>query len=268
MPAKFVKAVRWLTVDQYREIDRHYMVGDAPKGGAIAVLIGAALALIVARYFGRADFVLSFPEARDAFASWPYKEIYPRLYWALFKTVNYFIIPAIVIKFFLKERIRDYGFTGKPTRKIWWMYLAMLLVVLPLVFIVSYSPEFLARYPKYAHAGRSLEELLMWELAYGYQFLLLEFFFRGFMLYGLARHVGHLAIFIMIVPYAMIHFGKPMAETFGSVIAGVALGTLALRTRSIYGGVLIHCAVAWSMDLCAMWQKSTLYGMSKAGAGM
>ena len=56
----------------------------------------------------------------------------------------------------------------------------------------------------------------------------------------------------------MIHFAKPLPETLGSIVTAIALGTLALRTRSIYGGVVIHCAVAWSMDLFALWQKGQL----------
>jgi len=93
--------------------------------------------------------------------------------------------------------------------------------------------------------------------AYGLQFLCLEFFFRGFLLFALARTIGAFSIFVMIVPYAMIHFGKPPAECVGSVIAGVALGTIALRTRSIYGGVFVHCGVAFSMDVFVLIQKGT-----------
>ena len=72
------------------------------------------------------------------------------------------------------------------------------------------------------------------------------------MLFTLARYMGAYAIFVMVVPYVMIHFGKPLAETVGSVIAGAALGTLALRTRSIFGGVLIHVTIAWAMDISAI----------------
>jgi membrane protease YdiL (CAAX protease family) len=56
------------------------------------------------------------------------------------------------------------------------------------------------------------------------------------------------------VPYCMIHYGKPMTETIGAIFAGVILGTLAMRTRSIWGGVLIHVGVAWTMDLLAIAQ--------------
>ena len=112
-----------------------------------------------------------------------------------------------------------------------------------------------------AHMGREavdeLEEMdfLLWEAFYVLQFFALEFFFRGFLLQGLKRYVGAYAVFFMAVPYCMIHFGKPMPETLGAIIAGVALGTLALRTGSIWSGVLIHASVAVSMDVLSMWQN-------------
>ena len=61
------------------------------------------------------------------------------------------------------------------------------------------------------------------------------------MLFALVRYFGHGAIF--------------------AVLAGIALGTLALRTRSIYGGVLIHIAVAWSMDLLVLSHKGQLQNL-------
>jgi membrane protease YdiL (CAAX protease family) len=57
---------------------------------------------------------------------------------------------------------------------------------------------------------------------------------------------------VMIVPYCMIHYGKPMPETLGAIGAGLILGTLAMRTRSIWGGVLIHVGVATTMDVLAL----------------
>ena len=33
---------------------------------------------------------------------------------------------------------------------------------------------------------------------------------------------------------------------------------VALRTRSIFAGIAIHTAVAWTMDLLALWNKGAL----------
>ena len=110
-------------------------------------------------------------------------------------------------------------------------------------------------------ANRSSFDLWAWEGLYAAQFVSLEFFFRGFILNGLRRALGSNAIFVMIVPYCMIHYGKPMPETLGAIGAGLILGTLALRTRSIWGGVLIHISVALTMDVLA------LQGCPKAPGG-
>ena len=105
--------------------------------------------------------------------------------------------------------------------------------------------------------SEALQTLLLWELLYIAQFVTLEMFFRGFMLHGLRRSFGANAIFVMMVPYFMIHFNKPMPEAVGAIGAGLILGTLAMRTRSIWGGAAIHVAVAVTMDLLALRALST-----------
>ena len=87
----------------------------------------------------------------------------------------------------------------------------------------------------------------------------LEFFFRGFLVHGLKRRFGFYCIVIAVMPYCMIHFGKPMPETLGAIFAGLALGTLSLFTRSIWLGVAIHVSVAVSMDLIALWYRGALF---------
>jgi membrane protease YdiL (CAAX protease family) len=53
----------------------------------------------------------------------------------------------------------------------------------------------------------------------------------------------------------MIHFGKPIQETLGAIVAGILLGFMALKTRSIWLGAALHIAVAWTMDGLAVWRK-------------
>ena len=80
------------------------------------------------------------------------------------------------------------------------------------------------------------------------QFFALEMFFRGFWLGALRRSFGSGAIFAMAVPYCMIHFGKPYLEACGAIVAGIALGSLSMKTKSIYQGFLVHITVAALMD--------------------
>jgi hypothetical protein len=80
------------------------------------------------------------------------------------------------------------------------------------------------------------------------QFFALEMFFRGFWLGVLRKSFGSGAIFAMAVPYCMIHFGKPYLEAVGAIVAGIALGSLSMKTKSIYQGFLVHITVAALMD--------------------
>ena len=175
-------------------------------------------------------------------------------YWVAWRFLGFVVIPLIAIAFTPGLRLVDCGLRVRGIRGHFWIYGVLFAIVLPVVFGVSFTRDFSTYYPFYKNAHRSLEEFAIWESLYIVQFISLEFFFRGFLLQPLERSMGPYAIFAMTAPYVMIHFGKPMPECFGAIIAGVVLGTLALRTRSIWLGALIHVTVALSMDLAAIWQ--------------
>jgi CAAX protease family protein len=139
-------------------------------------------------------------------------------------------------------------------------YLLLFIPVFGAVWIVSDMPTFQKTYPFY-HNPAGLKYLLIWELCYAIQFFSLEFFFRGFMMMGWREKIGWLAVPIMVIPYCMIHFPKPGLEATGAIIAGSVLGIVALRTKSIWGGVAIHVTVAWTMDILSLWRKGWFDGM-------
>ena len=241
-----------LTLEQWRAIDAQYRTESLPDARPACVLVTAAVSLVLVRFFGGERALLDFPALGALFSGLPYPTLHPHLWWALFKLFNFGLLPLLCIGFVLKRPLSDFGVRFVENRRIVALYFSMLCVVAPFVYWASTTKAFLRTYPKYDYAGESLAQLLIWELAYGLQFLMLEFFFRGFLIFSLARYIGSLAVFVMVVPYAMIHLGKPFAECLGSIVAGIALGTIALRTGSIWGGVGVHCAVAWSMDLLAL----------------
>lgn len=177
--------------------------------------------------------------------------------WVLGCFFCYFVVPSLVVRqvfglnlgdFYLKPR----GYLGHLP-----VYGLLFLPVGLLVLVFAGSPDFAMQYPFYKYQ-QTWVDLLIWELAYGVQFFALEFFFRGFMLRGLASEMGSMAVLTMAIPYCMIHYGKPLPECLGSIIAGLTLGVLAMDTRSIWGGVTIHVAVAWGMDFAALWRKGVL----------
>ncbi len=144
------------------------------------------------------------------------------LFWAAGSVTTYVLIPALVIKLVFRERIADYGLNFRGIFRSSWVYLVMFLFMLGPLALVSQTEAFQAKYPFYhVQPGEPFwPRLWIWEMAYVAQFFALEFFFRGFMVHGLRPRLGIYAIFVMTVPYCMIHFSKPMAETCGAIGAG------------------------------------------------
>jgi membrane protease YdiL (CAAX protease family) len=126
--------------------------------------------------------------------------------------------------------------------------------VMVFAILASFRPDFVNHYPFYSDAKFSLLDLLVWEIIYISQFVTVEFFFRGFLLSSLQPRFGSLAIAVMCVPYLMLHFTKPWLEAAGAIGFGFFLGILALKSRSIWGGVIVHAGIALCMDCAALIQ--------------
>lgn len=138
------------------------------------------------------------------------------------------------------------------------LYGWLLIIMVPLVTFAAFQPSFLQNYPAYydtqANEFFGVPEwvtALGFELAYGWDFVPTELLFRGFLVIGMTHILGRGAVLPMVVTYAFIHFGKPPGETISSVVGGYILGVFALRTRSVWGGIIVHLGVAWLMEAAA-----------------
>ena len=226
-------------------------LGDAPADLRFVVIasVYAAIVLTFLEYFARPGFFAQhFPlAARDHFG------LYPHLWWALWTIALFLVVPAILVRALFRHRLRDYGLNLAIKRQYWWLYLGLFAAVFPIVLYAASRPDFQAVYPFYRGAFQATAgAILVWEMAYLTQFFALEFFFRGFLVLGLGRAIGRASIWLAMVPYCMIHYHKPPAEAFAAIIAGVVLGEVAYRTRSIAGGVIVHIGVAATMELLAL----------------
>ena len=149
------------------------------------------------------------------------------------------------------------NFYGIKTKGIDWKpYWLMLLIMLPLITAASTQNDFLQMYPKmkmmsgFAHPENfGFWEKLLFELAYGSDFISIELFFRGFLVLGFVKWFGKDVILPMALFYCTIHFGKPLGECISSFFGGVLLGVVAYNTRSILGGLIVHLGIAWLMEL-------------------
>jgi CAAX protease family protein len=127
----------------------------------------------------------------------------------------------------------------------------MIVITVPMPGLGSvYAlPAFQRKYPLFRGATASTPLFIGYELAYAAYFVAWEFFYRGFLLFGLGNVIGRWAVFVQMLPFAILHFGKPEIEAFSSVFGGLVLGWLAWRTRSFWYGVAIHASMAVYLDL-------------------
>lgn len=220
----------------------------------IALVMAAVILALHEYYGGRAYFEAALTprlvelDAHGALKFGKYQELYGYAWWSGTRVVGYMLPFALWKLFFRHDSVLDFGLRTKGFFDHAWIYALFLAVVLPAMLVVSRNPDFGSYYPFYKQSTRSWFDFLLWEAMYFAQFFALEMFFRGFWLGALRKSFGSGAIFAMAVPYCMIHFGKPYLEACGAIVAGIALGSLSMKTRSIYQGFLVHVTVAALMD--------------------
>ena len=183
-------------------------------------------------------------------------------FWAVVVIASYVIPPVLVIRFVLREGASDYGLRVRGILPHVRTYAILYAVAAPLIVAASFTASFQDRYPFFhPAAGHSLwPYMYAWWLLYWLQFCALEFFFRGFLLHGLAPRLGWAAIFAMALPYNMLHYGKPMPEALAAIVGGIVLGTLSLKTRSVWWGAALHISIAFTMDVCALTHAGRIFG--------
>jgi hypothetical protein len=189
------------------------------------------------------------------------------LYWS-FKVANNLVsfftvfFPILIFYWVYEKKNKDlYGlrprnFDVKP-------YFTMLLIMLPLMIAASGTDGFQRQYPMYktsdAHEYLGVDEwvtVAIYEVAYGLDFITVEYLFRGFMVVAMMGVLGRASVLAMAVLYCTLHFGKPMGEAISSIFGGYILGVVAYETRSVWGGVIVHMGIAWMMEVIAFLSKA------------
>jgi membrane protease YdiL (CAAX protease family) len=240
--------------------------GEIDYRPVVALVLGA-LVLTWQEYYGRYGMwhdhlrgwltvkLASRPAAIDFIAT--YDELFGRGWWGLTRVAGYLLPLAVWPLFFRKDSLLDMGLRTRGFREHAWLYALFVTVMIPVMLVVARQPDFGAYYPIYDQAGRSWVDFFAWETIYVAQFLGLEIFFRGWWIRA-TRVFGVGAIFSMVVPYCMIHYGKPFLEADAAIIAGTVLGSLSMKTRSIWAGFLVHGTVGLLMDILALDHKHQL----------
>lgn len=213
------------------------------------LLLSAPVLLTLYYYHGYAShFPHYFPTLKDH----PLVEFFSTLWQFGIFFVLVFLIPLLIIKFRFKAPLKDFGFSlGDKRFGFRFVWLVVPLIIAPLIYLGSRFPELQAEYPL-AKILHQRHDLVPWyEMAYVvFYYIAWEFFFRGFLLFGLRDKYGDMgAILIQTISSCLIHLGKPESEILGSIVVGILFGVIALRTRSFWYVFILHASIGVLTDL-------------------
>ena len=157
------------------------------------------------------------------------------------------IIPVLLIWLLKDSRLQPlYGVVKIKRFK---PYLLMLAAMLPLIQFASKQQDFMKVYPRFRGVDANP---LIFELCYGFDFVSIEFFFRGFLILSMVNICGVKSIIPAACFYCTIHLGKPIFEAISSYFGGLLLGWVVYKTKSIAGGLIVHLGIAWIMEIAAL----------------
>ncbi len=170
------------------------------------------------------------------------------------------LLPLLIFyKMDKKDMVGFYGLTFSP--KHLKIYVPLLLIMAVLIFLSTFLQSIQDFYPMYFKSGGiafakfnnwpNWATIAAFEVSYLSNFISIEFFFRGFLIFSFVRLLGPQVVLPAVCCYAVLHFGKPFVEAFSSIFGGYILSILALKTKNIWGGIFLHVGIAGLMELFA-----------------
>ncbi len=189
----------------------------------------------------------------------------------LVNMIGLLFIPMMSVFLIFRADADGFGFAPSASRKVW-IWVGALFVGLFVLMVISarwprfqeYYPifrrfyEFVPVFAKYPHENPFFSApwmMLYAELSYGLYLFCWEFFYRGYLLFGLKKSLGSVAaVVLQAVAFGLMHYGKPeMIPSFG---AGIILGVLALCSKSFVPGFVLHWAASIGFDILIVSMRS------------
>lgn len=196
-------------------------------------------------------------------AEMEHEKYYATVYWLIADGTLLLFIPILLIKFLFREKISDFGLRIGDYKFGLRTVLLFILVMLPFIWFVSGSENFAKTYPQGGiFLKENISQLVYYELLIGYYMFSWEFFWRGYMLFGLKEKFGYYSVFIQMIPFFILHRGKPEIEVLGSIFAGLILGIQSLRANSFLYSFLVHWIIMIMIDVISVLRyRSNIYGV-------
>ena len=148
--------------------------------------------------------------------------------------IYYAVFPILVILIILRKNPLDFGLRiGNP--RIWVKYVFVIcLVSAAVLYVASFSPSL----QKYYQMEKF--NFLSYFLTSCVSLSASEYIYRGFLIFGLEEKFKEGSILIQVIPFVLLHLGKPEMETLSTLLTGVLFGYVAYRGKSYWPAFIIH----------------------------
>lgn len=180
--------------------------------------------------------------------------------------IGLFWVPMLLILLVFRAEPGEFGFALGSSRRVWPVTLVAFVGLAAVLLWVSRWQVFQDHYPWFRHFPQefwpafrdypranpfSAAPMLMLyaQASYGMYLFCWEFFFRGYLLLGLARSIGWAAIVVQAAAFALLHYGKPTTEMMASFGGGIVLGIIALNAKSFVPCFVLHWAASVTFDI-------------------
>ncbi|MHA1145092.1 MAG: CPBP family intramembrane glutamic endopeptidase [Candidatus Helarchaeota archaeon] len=228
------------------------------------IVLGTVILLTIAYYFLALAYIPISPTQKNliffqALFGWlPLADFWQYIFQFVLAFLFFFIIPVLLIRFYFKEDLKDYGFSLKERKLILIFSVLAVAIMVPLAIYQSMDVTFQLAYPMSKLVVNNIFLLIIYETCYVvFYYLSYETIFRGFLQFGLKREDTTnkglwLIIAIQTVITVLFHIGKPIMEIMGALIAGIIFGYIALKAKSIYPVLLGHALLGVVLDVCSV----------------
>ena len=171
-------------------------------------------------------------------------------------------IPLVVILVFLRRDVAEFGMTTGSLRSGLLVALLLFLLFIPVIVIVSPMKPFQDYYIAHARNSGVLDyrgqldwgRVVFHQVVVGFYMFAWEWFFRGFLLFGLKRLMPWVwAALLQAAAFALLHYLKPPIEVASSFFGALLLAGVALRYRSFLPCFVVHWAINASFDAAVLY---------------
>ena len=168
-----------------------------------------------------------------------------------------FLTALLGILLLSREKLKNFGLSFGDIKMGIKYSIFLFIIAVPLMLYASGLESFRNYYPLWAPAKITVENFIIYELAIGAVMLYTEFFYRGFLLFGLSKSkkYGKYANLIQSFIYMIRHIGKPGLEVPYSFFAGYIFGLIDMRCKSILPSFMLHFlgSVVFDLMIIFLW---------------